>query len=347
MCNCATAAEYGPVREVKKWRTGIRMESVATMYSARFSAVVAFQLSVGSILALNTLSGCSSGADNSAKVRKASSQAITELSSCDRNTLLSGASSARQAVLQRGFTWFDAQVPYSQTSYHDGYRTDCSGFVSMCWQLGTSYTTANFYSGSAQDTLLNSYSDLLPGDAVVYRSGDEGHIVLFAGWLDSSQTNMCVIEEECTNCGTVFQTRSAADLQGGGYIPVRANSLMGDNNAGASTGAPSGAPSATTDQCSSAGYILCSDGATCGMADGQPCQPGTACCSGVCDGTSGVCAPSTVAGGTSGGVAGCIVDGNACTPGNDGQCCGFQQGGISSCQQDFFGNSTCQPVTSN
>ena len=38
-----------------------------------------------------------------------------------------------------------ANVPYSQTRYYAGYRTDCSGFVSMCWALPSSYNTRTLY----------------------------------------------------------------------------------------------------------------------------------------------------------------------------------------------------------
>lgn len=41
----------------------------------------------------------------------------------------------RSAIIARGQVWVDKNVPYSQTKTYDGYRTDCSGFVSMCWQL--------------------------------------------------------------------------------------------------------------------------------------------------------------------------------------------------------------------
>lgn len=40
---------------------------------------------------------------------------------------------ARTTIISRGQDWVDKHVPYSQTGSHDGYRTDCSGFVSMCW----------------------------------------------------------------------------------------------------------------------------------------------------------------------------------------------------------------------
>ncbi len=35
----------------------------------------------------------------------------------------------------RGQVWVDKHVPYNHEGTYDGYRTDCSGFVSMCWLL--------------------------------------------------------------------------------------------------------------------------------------------------------------------------------------------------------------------
>ena len=51
----------------------------------------------------------------------------------------------RPPTLARGMAWINAGVPYSQTRYYAGYRTDCSGFVSMCWALPSSYNTRTLY----------------------------------------------------------------------------------------------------------------------------------------------------------------------------------------------------------
>lgn len=40
---------------------------------------------------------------------------------------------SRSSILARGQVWVDKNVPYNKT--YDGYRSDCSGFVSMCWGL--------------------------------------------------------------------------------------------------------------------------------------------------------------------------------------------------------------------
>src|SRR5262245_21028140 len=77
-------------------------------------------------------------------------------SGCDRQTMLSGASGERRAILERGFRWLDAHVPYNQSRTYESYRTDCSGFLSMCWQLGRSETTATF----AQYAALSSFDAL-------------------------------------------------------------------------------------------------------------------------------------------------------------------------------------------
>ena len=47
----------------------------------------------------------------------------------------------REQVIARGMHWVKKRVPYSQRRYHQGYRQDCSGFVSMAWNVKTSYTT--------------------------------------------------------------------------------------------------------------------------------------------------------------------------------------------------------------
>jgi hypothetical protein len=36
-------------------------------------------------------------------------------------------------VIANAKTWLNPAVPYSQSAYHNGYRTDCSGYVSMAW----------------------------------------------------------------------------------------------------------------------------------------------------------------------------------------------------------------------
>src|SRR4051812_33452029 len=92
----------------------------------------------------------------------------------------------RSEVLARAQYWVDKHVPYSQSVYAPdpqgrGYRSDCSGYVSMAWHLGTSLVTQTLPQVSTQI----SYDDLLPGDAL---DREDEHVVLFDHWVDSKHT---------------------------------------------------------------------------------------------------------------------------------------------------------------
>lgn len=90
---------------------------------------------------------------------------------------------ARSTIISRGQDWVDKHVPYSQSGTHDGYRTDCSGFVSMCWQLSKPGLTTSTM-GSVSHSI--SKNDLQPGDALLCEGK---HIALFAGWSDSTKAH--------------------------------------------------------------------------------------------------------------------------------------------------------------
>lgn len=151
--------------------------------------------------------------------------AIAASKGCSRPKILASVSGARKDALTRGFTWLDANVPYSQSRSYKGYRTDCSGFVSMSWKLDRSYTTADFIGSSGKWKRLSGYGDLQPGDAIVRRSGGAGHIVLFLGWADASQGSACVLEQASTASDMQFRARSASSLRSSGFKPIRATSL--------------------------------------------------------------------------------------------------------------------------
>jgi hypothetical protein len=99
-------------------------------------------------------------------------------------------------ILKRAQSWATAGVGYSGSNYHTNeygtYRTDCSGYVSMAWGLGSSYTTVTLPDVSypiAKDALE-------PGDILNNPlPGTSGHVVLFAGWADTAQTRYFAYEE--------------------------------------------------------------------------------------------------------------------------------------------------------
>lgn len=54
---------------------------------------------------------------------------------------------ARSTIVARGQDWVNKHVPYSQSKTYDGYRTDCSGFVSMAWMLSKPGLTTSTLKG--------------------------------------------------------------------------------------------------------------------------------------------------------------------------------------------------------
>jgi len=130
---------------------------------------------------------------------------------------------SRNTVLSRAQTWMDVLVPYSQTTYYHGYRTDCSGYVSMCWKTGMSYSTRSFHSVATSITV----DQLEPGDAL----HKVGHIRLFYGWLDDTHT--CYVCYEQTGPTLKSSIRAIADDLAAGYHPCRyehiTNSAPGRN----------------------------------------------------------------------------------------------------------------------
>jgi hypothetical protein len=123
----------------------------------------------------------------------------------------------RPIVLARAQSWVDKPVAYSQAKYHLGYRTDCSGYVSMCWQTGMSWSTSSFHAV----THSIKVSELKPGDAML-RKGY--HIRLFHNWANSSHTSY-VAYEAGTKVAVARVHSLSTDLKSG-YIPTRYNEIL-------------------------------------------------------------------------------------------------------------------------
>jgi hypothetical protein len=123
---------------------------------------------------------------------------------------------SRNTVLTRAQTWVDAAVPYSQKKHYKGYRTDCSGFVSMCWQTARpGWDTRSFHNV----THTIKVADLKPGDALLKRGY---HIMLFVGWVDPAHTTYVVREQTGPAKADI---RSIANDIGFGYKPTRYNKI--------------------------------------------------------------------------------------------------------------------------
>lgn len=102
----------------------------------------------------------------------------------------------RTAIIERAKTWVTAQVPYSMTEYwSDGYRQDCSGYVSMAWNLGS-----NEWTGSLdQYGVKIGKEELQPGDMLLFHNPADpekgSHVVLFGGWTDYTHTYYTAYEQ--------------------------------------------------------------------------------------------------------------------------------------------------------
>jgi hypothetical protein len=130
----------------------------------------------------------------------------------------------RATVLARAQSWIDITVPYSQTHWFRGYRTDCSGFTSMSWK-----TTVGGHSYSYSTRSLHNVSSvvasaaLLPGDALVKY---DHHAIVFYGWADASRTTYIAYEQ--TGPATKTSLRSLAADIAYGYKPYRRRGITND-----------------------------------------------------------------------------------------------------------------------
>ncbi len=129
------------------------------------------------------------------------------VSACTKAAIRAGAPASAQGMLDRAYTWLGV-VPYCQCKKpgSSGYRADCSGYVSFIWQLPKPGNTTYQFPGGPSDNgraKAITWSDLTVGDALNFggnHSAGTGHVMLFAGWLNSAHTKLCSIEE--THPGT-------------------------------------------------------------------------------------------------------------------------------------------------
>lgn len=131
----------------------------------------------------------------------------------------------RATIINRAKLWLDAEVPYSMSEYWtDGYRQDCSGYVSMVWNLGS-----NEWTGSLDKFATKIDKDeLLPGDMLLFHNpadpNNGSHVVIFGGWVDSTHTHYVAYEQTRPN------TRKLATPYGywsnaTKYVPYRFNGV--------------------------------------------------------------------------------------------------------------------------
>lgn len=121
------------------------------------------------------------------------------ISSIDPQGIDVNATTARAQIIARALVWVELGVPYYQGKIRDGYRTDCSGFISYAWEL----KDANGQPVSPDTIALgNNYGidisleDIQGGDIINNkRAGNSGHTVLFVGWANDEHTKFMAYEE--------------------------------------------------------------------------------------------------------------------------------------------------------
>jgi hypothetical protein len=192
---------------------------------------------------------------------------------------------SRETAIARGKVWLNAVrvdpvtkkvstgVPYSQGKWAlengsvpptstptAGYRTDCSGFASLCWDLhnssGKPYSTSTYEMGKNNSPYFKltavKQSELLPGDLMLkstvwYTGSGGGHAIIFAGWSKSDMSEYWALEQ--TGPGTKYSRRPWGQS---GYRAFRYNGIEGFNRTRVTygstftiTGTAYGTPNAT------------------------------------------------------------------------------------------------------
>ncbi|MDI2130775.1 hypothetical protein [Yinghuangia seranimata] len=131
----------------------------------------------------------------------------------------------RSTIIRRARRWADLGLGYSMADTFEGYRTDCSGIVSMAWGLPAPGMTTVTLPDVAHRI---DKDDLQPGDILLNTApGAAGHTLLFAGWADAAHTQYFAYEESGGK-GAHFGTVPYPYWPGHGtFRPYRMNALDG------------------------------------------------------------------------------------------------------------------------
>jgi hypothetical protein len=127
---------------------------------------------------------------------------------------------SRTTMISRAQNWVNLRIPYSQSSTYEGYREDCSGYVSMAWEAAKpGYTTFTLHEISHPI----SKNDLQPGDILLCASE---HVVIFGGWTSGAHSEYTAFEETRPGEGTVKRaTPYPYWYNTGCFLPYRFNSV--------------------------------------------------------------------------------------------------------------------------
>ena len=107
---------------------------------------------------------------------------------------------SRATTIKRAKRWLTAnngkQVPYSQTKTWGGYRTDCSGYVSMALKLPKPGPNTVGLASSTYTKKIKMKS-LRKGDLIIDAKGSNTtrHVVIFVKWTSSAHKSYVALEQ--------------------------------------------------------------------------------------------------------------------------------------------------------
>ncbi|MFD8690024.1 peptidoglycan-binding protein [Streptomyces sp. NPDC059651] len=162
-------------------------------------------------------------------------------------TTMATATLSPDTMINRARTWLTANnghaVPYSmERTWKDGYRQDCSGYVSMTLGLGKPglNTVGLADSRNGVTKRLSSVSQLRKGDLLIDYSttdGDFRHVVIFEKWANTSHSAYWAYEQRGTYGTTHRQLKYG--IGSDHYDPFRPLKLSGGSSGGGQVPAPS------------------------------------------------------------------------------------------------------------
>ena len=136
----------------------------------------------------------------------------------------------REQEIANAQAWLTANdggpVPYSQTSdWSDGYRQDCSGYVSMALGLPADGPNTVELVNDGWVTPI-AMSDLRQGDLVINIDGDSRHrhVVIFDHWTDDSDQSYWAYEQ-AGGIGTEYDQESYGVSGGDDYQAYQPDNL--------------------------------------------------------------------------------------------------------------------------
>lgn len=148
---------------------------------------------------------------------------------------------SRSQVIARAKYWSSNPRPYSMSKYSKGpstsltWRTDCSGFVSMAWNLRhkanpTGLTTYSLHPSAGYGvTKAISKSQLQAGDILLITPAENGksygHVVIFEKWANAAKTRYICIEQAPSQTKRREVAYPYDSANGSKYKPYRYNKI--------------------------------------------------------------------------------------------------------------------------